>query len=61
MLNDDAQIEGLTNVTADFEGPLDPVLGIPLTYTPDANFGNPIDNDSFVDPREFRFTIGFRF
>lgn len=60
IFNDDAQIEGITNVTADFNGPVDE-LGIPTTFTPDANFGNAIDNDSFVDPREYRFTVGFRF
>jgi outer membrane receptor protein involved in Fe transport len=60
IFNDDAQLAGITNVTANFNGPLDN-LGIPTTFTPDANFGNPTGNASFARPQEYLFTVGFRF
>ena len=60
IFDDDTQIDGITNVTADFAGPLDS-LGLPTTFTPDSNFGDPNNNGSFIGSRLYRFYVGFRF
>jgi hypothetical protein len=36
-------------------------LGIPTTFTEPGNFRSARNNADFVDPQEYRFTVGFRF
>ena len=60
VFNDDAQTDGRFAVNAVRGGPTD-ALGIPTTYTEPSNFRAPINNASFVIPREYKFTVGFRF
>ena len=60
IFDDDTQIDGETDVTADFSGPLD-ALGIPTTFTPDSDFRDCTSNACYVAPREYRFFVGFRF
>ena len=60
LFDEDAQIAGDSAVEGDFNGPLDS-LGLPTTYTEPANFGAARSNADFIDPFEYRFTIGFRF
>jgi outer membrane receptor protein involved in Fe transport len=69
ILNDDTQIAGSTAVigntgTRPVEcGGVCPTdeLGLPTTYRPASSFGNDRGNADFVAPREYRFTVGFRF
>ncbi|MDA8020385.1 MAG: TonB-dependent receptor [Thermoanaerobaculia bacterium] len=60
IFDEDAQIAGNTAVDGDANGPLDS-LGLPTTFTEPANFGTARNNGDFVDPFEYRFTVGFRF
>ena len=60
IFDDDTQIDGEHDVTANFDGPLD-ALGIPTTFTPDADFRDGTANADFVAPRQYRFFVGFRF
>ena len=60
IFDSDTQVSGERGVTGNFSGPLD-ALGLPTTFTPDADFRDPINNASFVMPREYRLFVGFRF
>jgi hypothetical protein len=60
LLDDDTQTSGETDVTANFDGPLD-ALGLPTTFTPDADFRDGTANADYSAPREYRFYVGFRF
>lgn len=60
VFDDDSVIDGSAEVTPDFSGPLDG-QGLPTTYTLPSNFGNPLNNEDFVTPREYRFSAGIRF
>ncbi len=60
VLDDATQTSGRTGVTGEGDGPLDS-LGLPTTFTPDPDFRDPVNNASFVTPRTYRLTIGFRF
>ena len=60
LFDDDAQIAGRTNVDADFDGPLDS-LGLPTSFITPGNYLSARNNNDFTDPREYRFTVGFRF
>lgn len=59
ILNDDQQIEYTANITANTDGPVDQ-FGLPTQFTRAGNFKDPIDNDSFVPPREIQLAVGFR-
>ena len=60
LFDDDTQIAGRTTVDGDFSGPLDN-LGLPTTFTTPGNYLGARNNADFVAPREYRFTVGFRF
>lgn len=60
VFDDDTQIAGRTDVDANFNGPLDS-LGLPTTFTTPGNYLNARGNGDFSAPREYRFTVGFRF
>ncbi|MEM8993866.1 MAG: TonB-dependent receptor [Acidobacteriota bacterium] len=60
LFDEDAQIAGRTDVDANFDGPLDG-LGLPTTFTTPANFERARNNADFAAPREYQFTVGFRF
>ncbi|MEM1179028.1 MAG: TonB-dependent receptor [Acidobacteriota bacterium] len=60
ILDEDAQLAGRSAVDANFDGPLDS-FGLPTTFTTPANFERARNNADFVAPREYQFTVGFRF
>ncbi len=60
LLDDDTQIDGENGVSPNFGGPTD-AFGLPTTYTETSNFRRGTSNADFVLPREYRFTVGFRF
>jgi hypothetical protein len=60
VFNDDSQLAGRTTVDANLDGPLDS-LGIPTTFTAPGNYLDARNNADFTEPREYRFTVGFRF
>ena len=60
IFDESAQIDGETGVAANFSGPTT-TFGIPTTFTPDADFGRATAANDFNDPREYQFTVGFRF
>jgi hypothetical protein len=60
LFDDDSQIAGRTAVDGDFSGPLDS-NGLPTTFTTPGNYLGARNNADFVAPREYRFTVGFRF
>jgi len=62
ILNEDKAIEWNTSIIAN-RGPGDPVdaNGLPTTFTEGGSFGDPLDNDHFLDPREYQFGVGLRF
>jgi len=60
LLDDDSQIAGTSSVNPDVDGPVDE-LGLPLEFELPETFGDPRNNADFVAPREYRFTVGFRF
>ena len=60
LFDDNSQIAGSTNVDFDPNGAFDG-LGIPLDYTEPSDFRTARNNDDFVDPFEYTFTVGFRF
>ena len=60
IFDENAQIAGNSAVDGDFNGPLDN-LGLPTTFTEPANFGTARNNGDYIDPFEYRFTVGFRF
>lgn len=60
IFDESAQIDGETGVAANFDGPLT-TFGIPTTFTPDADFGRATAANDYNDPREYQFTVGFRF
>jgi hypothetical protein len=49
-----------TTITANAAGPVDS-LGLPTTFNRGANFGKGTQNGHYPIPREFRFSVGFRF
>jgi len=53
-------IQSNTTVSADASSPVD-ALGLPTGYIKGANFGKPTSNAHTPIPREFRFSVGFRF
>ena len=63
VFDDDTQTAGRSNVNAVREVDGGPVnsLGIPTTFTEPGNFRSARNNADFVDPQEYRFTVGFRF
>jgi hypothetical protein len=60
IFDDDSQISGEDDVVADFSGPLNS-LGIPTTFVDRSDTGDGEAAGDFVAPREYRFTVGFRF
>jgi hypothetical protein len=60
VFDDDSVIDGAQTVNANFAGPLD-ANGLPTTFTRPANFGQPLNNEDFVTPREYRISAGIRF
>lgn len=60
IFNDDSQISGEDDVVADFNGPLN-TLGLPTTFNNRSDTGDAKSTGHFVAPREYRFTVGFRF
>ncbi|MEM1177381.1 MAG: TonB-dependent receptor [Acidobacteriota bacterium] len=60
LFDDDTQIAGDTNVDFDPDGRFDD-LGIPLDFTEPSGFGDARNNGDFINPLEYRFTVGFRF
>ena len=74
IFDDDTQFDGLSTVTACYPlgsarnptgarcvGPAD-ALGLPQTFSTDPDsFRSGRNNADYVDPQEYRFTIGFRF
>ncbi|MEO1086446.1 MAG: hypothetical protein AAFY88_19610, partial [Acidobacteriota bacterium] len=60
IFDSDTQIAGDTNVDFDPDGRVDE-LGIPLDFTEPNGFGDARNNADFIDPLEYRFTVGFRF
>ena len=60
IFNEDKAITYNTDVNAVLDGPVDE-FGLPTEFTRGDAFGEPQDNDNFVDPREYRLGIGFRF
>jgi hypothetical protein len=59
-LNGDPLIRFDNTITANLTGPLD-ADGLPTTYTKGSNFGKGTANNHYPTPREFRFSVGFRF
>lgn len=59
-LNNDKLITWNTNVSPDFEGPVDE-LGLPTTFVEDPSFGEAQSSFDFPAPRTFRVSVGFRF
>ena len=60
IFDESAQIDGETGVAANLDGPTT-TFGIPTTFTPDADFGRATAANDYNDPREYQFTVGFRF
>jgi len=60
VFDDDSLISHNTTVTGDAAGPLDAV-GLPLGFIEGPRFGQGESEDDFVVPREYRFSVGFRF
>ncbi|MEM6793221.1 MAG: TonB-dependent receptor [Acidobacteriota bacterium] len=60
IFDDDTQIAGDNDVNANFDGPLG-AFGVPTTFTAPGTFTEATGNGDFVAPREYRFTVGFRF
>ncbi|MDA8017336.1 MAG: TonB-dependent receptor [Thermoanaerobaculia bacterium] len=60
IFDESAQIDGENGVSANFDGPLT-TFGLPTTFTPDDDFGRATSNAHYNDPREYQFTVGFRF
>ena len=60
VFDDDSQISGEDDVVGDFNGPLN-ALGLPTTFNDRSDTGDGEAAGHFVLPREYRFTIGFRF
>ncbi len=68
VFDDDTQIAGNSTVCGagicsggDTGGGARDGLGLPVTFTLPANFKTARNNADFVDPQEYRFTVGFRF
>ena len=60
IFDDDSQISGEDDVVGDFSGPLN-ALGLPTTFNDRSDTGDGEATADFVAPREYRFTLGFRF
>ena len=60
VFNDDTQLAGSTIVGLDNSGPVDS-LGIPTNFVDPGNYLDARGNADFIAPREYRFTVGFRF
>jgi hypothetical protein len=60
VFNNDALIQYNTTISADRSGPVD-ALGLPTQYLKGANFGKGTSDAHYPIPREFRFSLGFRF
>jgi hypothetical protein len=58
--NNDKLLTWSTAITADRTGPVD-VDGLPTNYIEGSSFGKGTANANYPDPREFRFSVGFRF
>lgn len=59
IFNDDTQTSGSTTVTPNFND-VD-ALGLPQSFTEPTSFASDSSNASFVAPREYKLTVGFRF
>ena len=60
VFNDDSQTEGIINVNDVPDGALD-ANGLPLDFTLGSDHLTAASNSDFVLPREYEFTVGFRF
>ena len=60
ITNEDSLISHNITVSADPTSPLDS-LGRRTGFRKSANFGRPVSDASFVVPREYKFSVGFRF
>ncbi|MCP4202737.1 MAG: hypothetical protein GY769_12480, partial [bacterium] len=60
IFDDDSQVSGEDDVVGDFSGPLN-ALGLPTTWVPRSDTQDGEAAGDFVLPREYRFSIGFRF
>jgi hypothetical protein len=60
IFNDDSQIGGNINADDVANGPVD-AFGLPTSYTLASNHAIATTNAHFVAPREYQFTVGFRF
>lgn len=60
VFNNDVLILHNTTISADRSGPVD-ALGLPTQYVEGANFGKGTSDTHYPIPREFRFSLGFRF
>jgi hypothetical protein len=60
VFNDDSQISGSTAVGFDPNSPVD-ALGFPTGYIEPSSFGTASQNSDYTIPREYKFTVGFRF
>jgi hypothetical protein len=60
VLDEDKAIQFNTNVAVDADGPVD-ANGLPTDFIRGAAFGNPEDNEDFLEPREYQFGVGLRF
>jgi hypothetical protein len=58
--NNDVLIQHNTTISANWAGPVDE-LGLPTTYKQGTNFGKGTSNAHYPIPREFLFSLGFRF
>ena len=60
VFNDDSQIEGIINVDDVPGSPVD-AFGLPTQFQAGSRHLQAGSNGDFVDPREYEFTVGFRF
>ncbi|MCL4821924.1 MAG: TonB-dependent receptor [Vicinamibacteria bacterium] len=60
FLNNDKLVTWSTALTAVAAGPTNR-LGVPTTYTKQANYGTAVGNANYPTPRTFQFSVGFRF
>jgi len=60
LLNDSTKIAWNTNVSPDFDGPVDE-HGIPTQYIEGPNFGEANAPEDYITPREYLFSVGIRF
>ncbi len=60
LAGEDTQFAGNTTVTPNTGGPVD-ALGLPTTFTLPSTFRTARNNADYITPRQYRFTVGFRF